>query len=66
MPRTLTVEVFGPHSIVQGLKAAEISGVIDAPPGNQASSIVPEIVLPESVRGLLEVRSITPATINLN
>ena len=66
VPRTLTVEVFGPHSIVQGLKAAEISGVIDAPPGNQASSIVPEIVLPESVRGLLEVRSSTPATINLN
>ncbi len=66
VPRTLTVEVFGPRSVIQGLKAGEMTGVINELPSNLASPTVPEIVLPESVRSLVIVRNISPVNIKLN
>jgi hypothetical protein len=64
--RTLTIEIFGPRSIVQSLTAAEISGVINEDPVTHTSAPLPEIILPESARGLVVVRSISPTTIKLN
>lgn len=62
LKRTLTVEIYGPQSVVRAISTEEISGEID----EGGSAKTPELVLPEQIRDQVIIRRITPATIRSN
>lgn len=62
LQRTLTVEIFGPQSVVRGLSSSAISGEIEE--GGPARP--PDIILPERIRDQVTIRRINPAIIRSN
>lgn len=64
-PVTITVEVEGPKSVVDGLVPAEISAIVNVEDLPDTSVATPNIVLPPSVLGKVNIKQVDPPQIHI-